>query len=72
MTCLRTFPLSAVALTKEDAAWAARIFCSMKITEDICNQAAEERLAEEQALDCGLQAEGREFAEKGVAIFAKT
>ena len=44
----------------------------MKITEDICNQAAEERLAEEQALDCGLQAEGREFAEKGVAIFAKT
>jgi phosphomethylpyrimidine synthase len=46
-------------------------FCSMKITEDVRKYAAEQGLAENEALESGLQAKAREFAEKGAEVYAK-
>jgi phosphomethylpyrimidine synthase len=47
-------------------------FCSMKITEDVRKYAAEQGLAEEQALKAGMEQKAREFVEKGAEIYAKT
>jgi phosphomethylpyrimidine synthase len=47
-------------------------FCSMKITEDVRKFAAEHGVAEEQAIQAGLEQKAREFVEKGAQIYAKT
>ncbi|MGA2174561.1 MAG: phosphomethylpyrimidine synthase ThiC [Verrucomicrobiota bacterium] len=46
-------------------------FCSMKITEDVRKYAAEQGIAEEEALRKGMEEKAREFAEKGNEIYAK-
>ena len=46
-------------------------FCSMKITEDVRKYAAEQNLAESEALASGLQAKAKEFAETGAEVYAK-
>jgi phosphomethylpyrimidine synthase len=46
-------------------------FCSMKITEDVRKYAAEQGMAEEQALKAGMEEKAREFVEKGAEIYTK-
>ena len=46
-------------------------FCSMKITEDVRKYAAEQGIAEEEALKKGMEEKAREFAEKGSELYAK-
>jgi phosphomethylpyrimidine synthase len=46
-------------------------FCSMKITEDVRKYAAEQGIAESEALKSGLKAKAKEFAEKGADVYAK-
>ena len=46
-------------------------FCSMKITEDVRKYAAEQGLAESEALESGLKEKATEFAEKGSELYAK-
>ncbi len=46
-------------------------FCSMKITEDVRKYAAEQGLAEEEALKKGMEAKSNEFVEKGAEVYAK-
>jgi phosphomethylpyrimidine synthase len=46
-------------------------FCSMKITEDVRKYAAEQGLAENQALESGLREKSKEFVEKGAELYAK-
>jgi phosphomethylpyrimidine synthase len=46
-------------------------FCSMKITEDVRKYAAEQGVAEEQALKAGMEQKAREFVEKGAEIYTK-
>jgi phosphomethylpyrimidine synthase len=43
----------------------------MKITEDVRKYAAEQGLAEDQALVSGMQEKSKEFAEKGAEVYAK-
>ena len=43
----------------------------MKITEDVRKYAAEQGIAEEQALKRGMEEKSREFVEKGNEIYAK-
>jgi len=43
----------------------------MKITEDVRKYAAEQGLAEEEALKAGMEEKSREFTEKGGKIYAK-
>jgi phosphomethylpyrimidine synthase len=45
-------------------------FCSMKITEDVRKYAAEQGLAEEDALNAGMAEKNREFTESGSEIYA--
>jgi phosphomethylpyrimidine synthase len=40
-------------------------FCSMKITEDVRKYAAEQGIAEEEAVKKGMEEKSREFTEKG-------
>jgi phosphomethylpyrimidine synthase len=47
-------------------------FCSMKITEDVRKFAAEQELAEDKALQAGMEQKAREFAEAGAEIYSKT
>jgi phosphomethylpyrimidine synthase len=47
-------------------------FCSMKITEDVRKFALEQGVAEEQAIQKGLEQKASEFVEKGSEIYAKT
>ncbi|MEW6159829.1 MAG: phosphomethylpyrimidine synthase ThiC [Verrucomicrobiota bacterium] len=47
-------------------------FCSMKITEDVRKFAAEQGMAEDQAIRAGMEQKAREFVEKGAEIYAKT
>jgi phosphomethylpyrimidine synthase len=42
----------------------------MKITEDVRKYAAEQGIAEEQALESGMQEKAREFTERGAEIYA--
>ena len=46
-------------------------FCSMKITEDVRRYAAEQGLAEKDALRAGLAEKSREFTEKGAELYTK-
>ena len=46
-------------------------FCSMKITEDVRKYAAEQGIAEEEALKKGMEAKSKEFVEKGSEVYAK-
>ncbi|HVU07286.1 MAG TPA: phosphomethylpyrimidine synthase ThiC [Verrucomicrobiae bacterium] len=46
-------------------------FCSMKITEDVRKYAAEQGIAEEEALKRGMEEKSREFVEKGAEVYAK-
>jgi phosphomethylpyrimidine synthase len=46
-------------------------FCSMKITDDVRKYAAEQGLAEDEALKQGLAAKAKEFVEKGAEVYAK-
>ncbi len=43
----------------------------MKITEDVRKYAAEQGLAEEQALESGMQGKRKEFVEQGAELYAK-
>ncbi len=46
-------------------------FCSMKITEDVRKYAAEQGIAEEEALKKGMEEKSKEFADKGNELYAK-
>jgi len=46
-------------------------FCSMKITEDVRKYAAEQGIAEEEALKKGMEEKSREFTEKGSEIYSQ-
>jgi phosphomethylpyrimidine synthase len=46
-------------------------FCSMKITEDVRKYAAEQGIAEEEALAKGMAEKAEEFVEKGAEVYAK-
>jgi phosphomethylpyrimidine synthase len=43
----------------------------MKITEDARKDEAEQGIAEEEALEKGMEEKSKEFAEKGNEIYAK-
>jgi phosphomethylpyrimidine synthase len=43
----------------------------MKITKDVRKYAAEQGVAEEQALKAGMEQKSRQFVEKGAEIYAK-
>lgn len=44
-------------------------FCHMMITEDVRKSAAEQGIAEEEALKNGMAANAAEFAEKGAEVY---
>jgi type I restriction-modification system DNA methylase subunit len=44
---------------------------SMKITEEVRKYAAEQGIAEEEALKQGMEEKSREFTEKGSELYAK-
>jgi phosphomethylpyrimidine synthase len=44
-------------------------FCSMKITEDVRKYAAEQGLAESEALESGMKEKAKEFVEKGAEVY---
>lgn len=46
-------------------------FCSMKISQDVRDYAAEKGLDEEQALETGMDEKSRQFLEEGAAIYHK-
>ena len=46
-------------------------FCSMKITEEVRKYAAEQGLAEEEALKRGLEEKSREFLNQGADVYPK-
>jgi phosphomethylpyrimidine synthase len=46
-------------------------FCSMRITEDVRRYAAEQGIAEETAIEKGLEQKATEFAKSGAEIYAK-
>ena len=46
-------------------------FCSMKITQEVREYAAEQGLKEEQALAQGMEQKSREFLEKGAEVYSK-
>ncbi|MGO8837589.1 MAG: phosphomethylpyrimidine synthase ThiC [Limisphaerales bacterium] len=46
-------------------------FCSMKITEDVRKYAAEQGIAEEEALKKGMEEKSKEFVEKGAEVYSQ-
>ena len=47
-------------------------FCSMKITEDVRKYAAEQGIAEKEALKNRMEEKSREYTEKGAELYTKT
>ena len=47
-------------------------FCSMKITEDVRQYAAENGLTDEQAIEEGMRGKSAEFAKQGAEVYTKT
>jgi len=45
-------------------------FCSVKITQDVHKYAAEQGIAEEEALKRGMEEKSKEFVEKGAEVCA--
>jgi hypothetical protein len=45
-------------------------FCAMKITEVVRKYAAEQNLADDEALKCTMEEKAAEFAEKGSQVYA--
>ncbi len=45
--------------------------CSIKITKDVRKYAAEQGIAEEEALKKGMEEKSKEFVEKGAEVYAK-
>ena len=66
-----TFRKKALRL-RISAACAVRMFCSMKITEDVRKYAAEHGLTNEEAIESGMEEKRKEFVEKGSEVYAKT
>ena len=54
---------------RTSARCAARIFATMKITEDVRKYAAEHALSEQEALAAGMQEKTKEFAEAGNELY---
>jgi len=46
-------------------------FCSMKITEDVRQYAAEHGLNAAEAVEEGLKEKAREFVERGAEVYTK-
>jgi phosphomethylpyrimidine synthase len=46
-------------------------FCSMKITEDVRKYAAEQGIAEAEAIESGMEEKRKEFLEKGAEVYSK-
>ena len=46
-------------------------FCSMKITQDVRDYAASQGIAEDEALQQGMEQKSAEFKEKGAEIYSK-
>ncbi|RPJ32793.1 MAG: phosphomethylpyrimidine synthase ThiC [Verrucomicrobiaceae bacterium] len=46
-------------------------FCSMKISEDVRQYAAEQAVSEEEAIQRGMEEKSREFVEKGAEVYQK-
>ena len=46
-------------------------FCSMRITEDVRRYAAEQGIAEEEAIAKGMADKSKEFVDKGAEVYAK-
>jgi len=46
-------------------------FCSMKITEDVRQYAAQQGVSEEEALKKGMEEKSKEFVEKGAEVYEK-
>jgi len=46
-------------------------FCAMKITDDVRQYAAEQGIAEQEALKQGLEAKSKEFVANGAEVYAK-
>jgi phosphomethylpyrimidine synthase len=44
-------------------------FCSMKITQDVRDFAAEQGISEQEAIEKGMQAKAAEFREKGAEVY---
>ena len=47
-------------------------FCSMKITEDVRKYAAEQGIAEEEALKRGMEEKSKEFVENGAEVYVSS
>ena len=60
-----------VAKTAHFSSMCGPHFCSMKITEDVRKYAAEQGIAEEEALKKGMEEKSKEFVEKGAEVYAK-
>jgi len=46
-------------------------FCSMKITEDVRKFAAEQGVAEDKAIQAGMEQKAREFLDKGAEVYSR-
>ena len=46
-------------------------FCGMKITEDVRKYAAEQGIAEEEALKKGMEEKSNEFVSQGAELYQK-
>ncbi len=47
-------------------------FCSMKITQDVCDYAAKHHLTEPEAIEVGMREKAEEFKKSGGEIYTKT
>lgn len=47
-------------------------FCSMKITQDVREYAAQKEIDEQAALKVGMEEKSREFVEKGGELYSIT